>query len=55
MKINHLLCSLIATSGLLALVGCDPEQSELSLDSITEKAVVSFTMPESISPVLIIR
>ena len=43
MKINHLLCSLIATSGLLALVGCDPEQSELSLDSITEKAVVSGT------------
>lgn len=43
MKINHLLCSLIATTGLLALSGCDPEQSELSLDSITEKAVVSGT------------
>lgn len=41
MKHNYLLSAVIAMSSWLAFTGCNPEQSELSLDSITEKASVS--------------
>ena len=43
MKHDYLLSAMIAMSSCMAFIGCNPEQSELSLDSITEKATVSGT------------
>ena len=43
MKRDYLLSAMIAMSSCMAFIGCNPEQSELSLDSITEKATVSGT------------
>ena len=36
MKHDYLLSAMIAMSSCMAFIGCNPEQSELSLDSITE-------------------